>query len=174
MKKILQYTGLAIMALLTMPSICAFAAYHSDGRADCVISGSMEPALKEGSLVFTFPVDVDDIEVGDIITFRCNSSSAVTITHRVTEIYKNSPVYFRTKGDACGTEDPVAVPARSVVGKVRFSLPFAGYVFSFLKTSTGFMTVIVIPSVILFVLFIQQFVLELKKQNRKNQGVSEK
>ena len=46
-----------------------------------VLSGSMEPEYHVGSVVYVEKSSIDDIEVGDVITFYINDNTVVT--HRV-------------------------------------------------------------------------------------------
>src|SRR2546425_3185564 len=51
-------------------------------RTVILAGGSMEPALHNGSLVITREAEPEELEVGDIITFRY-PGSRLTITHRI-------------------------------------------------------------------------------------------
>ena len=77
---------------LTVPRMLGYALYT-------VVSGSMEPAIPTGSLVYVEHVAPEDIEEGDVIAFYDAVDVASVITHRVVT---NSTVMgeFVTKGDA--------------------------------------------------------------------------
>jgi signal peptidase len=115
----------------------------------------MEPCLKVGSLVVTRPVNPEAIMVGDIITFKPTTIGEATITHRVIDINRNSPLSFITKGDANSRHDPFTVPARNVVGKICFHVPYAGYVTEFLKTPWGFLLGLAIPALIVIAMYVR-------------------
>ena len=66
-----------------------------------VISGSMEPEIPVGSMIFVESTTPQDIAEGDIIAFYRNGS---VVCHRVTENYVGSGE-IRTKGDANQSED---------------------------------------------------------------------
>ena len=87
-----------------------------------VVSGSMEPALPVGSLVFVDGCDPDTLGPGEIIAFSRRSS---VVTHRVVE---NQAAERRliTRGDANSTEDPDPVPYPSVLGRVHGHIPVLG------------------------------------------------
>lgn len=142
---------------------CTYLAAQFGWRVDAVVSGSMEPNLKTGAIVVTRPVTPESVEIGDVITFHTSFTSDIPITHRVIEIGKNSPATFRTKGDAADIQDRFTVPARNIIGKAWFSIPYAGFIISFLKTPTGFYTAIVTPAVILLVLYIRTMLLDIRK-----------
>ena len=65
---------------------------------DIVMSGSMEPTLKTGGIVFTDTKRTEP-SVGDIVTFR---NAQGKVSHRVVAKQKQS---YITKGDANNKED---------------------------------------------------------------------
>jgi len=113
---------------------------------DAVLSGSMEPALPLGGVVFIKPVEPTDIGPGSIIAYR---SGEPLITHRVVDVIDESELSFITKGDANQSPDLSPdlspVPAASVVGKVIFDVPYLGYLAAFVKTPLGFLLAIFLP-----------------------------
>lgn len=101
-----------------------------------VLSGSMEPAYHTGSVVYVKAVNADRLSVGDAITFRLAGDSMAT--HRIVEVVGSGEnIRFRTKGDANDTEDGSLIPASDVVGKVVFTIPYLGYIASFIQTGKG-------------------------------------
>lgn len=83
-------------------------------------SGSMEPAIKTGSVIVIRQAEYSDIKSGDIITFETPEGY---VTHRFvgedTEAEKQGKAYLITKGDANRIEDieriePAAVKGRAV------------------------------------------------------------
>lgn len=101
-----------------------------------VQSGSMEPELHVGALVYVSKVDTDDLAVGDVITF--NISEDTLATHRIIEVVQESgSVAFRTKGDANEMADSNLVAQQNVVGKVRFSIPELGYLVTYIQQPPG-------------------------------------
>lgn len=114
-----------------------------------ILSQSMYPKIEAGDIVITYKNKNNIYNVGDIITFTStgNISNGITITHRVTDIYKVNDLYtYKTKGDNNNTEDLSTVPAENVIGRVVFRIPKAGYIQQFLVTRTGWIVAIVLPS----------------------------
>ncbi|HBT19641.1 MAG TPA: signal peptidase I [Clostridiaceae bacterium] len=99
-----------------------------------VISGSMEPAYRVGSLIYVQEVSPDAVEVGDPITFVFNENLVVA-THRVVDIREDGQ--FVTKGDANSAVDGAPVHPNNLLGVPRFTLPYLGYVSVFLSTNYG-------------------------------------
>ncbi|MEE1216638.1 MAG: signal peptidase I [Agathobacter sp.] len=97
-----------------------------------VVSGSMEPTYKIGSLLYV-KEDTSDIEVGDAITFYRNGE---LVTHRVAEINKTDHTYT-TKGDAVQVTDPQSVKESDILGKPVFDIPMVGYLAGLLNSTGG-------------------------------------
>lgn len=95
-----------------------------------VLSGSMEPTYKVGSIIYYKDTPYENIEVGDPITFH-GEDSDVLVTHRVVEKLEAERA-FGTEGDANGSRDPGNVSYENVVGKAtQFCIPYAGYFVNF-------------------------------------------
>ena len=110
-----------------------------------VQSGSMEPAIHVGALVFVRPSA--SYSVGDIITFGEDSASAVPTTHRVEGVRKvGAAEFYTTKGDANEEADQQEVASNEVIGKVFLSVPFAGFVLDFARQPLGFALLIALPA----------------------------
>lgn len=128
-------------------------------RSFVVVSGSMEPTIKTGSIAFTIPADTKTITKGDVIAFTSPSNPKDTILHRVNNIVSTSPLLFETKGDNNNAPDDWSVMAVGIKGKFVFSVPYLGYVGAFIKTPLGFGLIIGIPAL----LFIIIQILNIKK-----------
>lgn len=105
-------------------------------EAYSVVSGSMEPAIPTGSLVYVKQAAPEEIKEDDIIAFYGAKDSNAIITHRVVE---NKVVMGEliTKGDANKTEDMNPVPYSNFIGKVEHSIPTLGRIAQALTSSTG-------------------------------------
>lgn len=109
-----------------------------------VQSGSMEPAIKTGSVVMVRPEPT--YKIGDVITFRNIKDPKITTTHRVYEINGG---LFTTKGDANDATDSTQVTQNQIIGKTVFTLPYLGYPVNFAKTQKGLIILVIIPAVII-------------------------
>lgn len=125
-----------------------------------VISGSMEPNIPVGAIVYTKEVAFEDINVGDVISFRISSNTMVT--HRVVEIDSDNK-QFTTKGDANNVNDGDQVKYQNVVGKVAFTIPLLGYITIYVKTPLGIAGI----CAILFVIILLNYLPDVfeKKEN---------
>ena len=139
-----------VLSLLIIVGGLTYFSSHFGWRIDTVLSGSMEPELKIGSVVITRSIPQDEIMKGDIITFISPTDHELT-SHRVSTKIDGSPLYFETKGDANEESDSYLVPASAVEGKVVFSLPYIGYVTRFIKTPIGFILMMGLPGLIIII-----------------------
>lgn len=115
-------------------------------EARVVQTGSMEPTIKTGSLVFIYPSKI--YTEGDIITFRREGSRLeAPITHRIISVTVTEGEYFyRTKGDANDGADASPVRDGEVIGKVLFDIPWVGYAIDAARTPWGFTVLIILPA----------------------------
>ena len=93
-----------------------------------VMSGSMEPDIRTGSVCFVDTRAVyEEIREGDVIAFYRGSG---LVTHRVIAVTEAG---LETKGDANPRSDGITVAPDNFHGKTVGSLPYAGYVLYVLK-----------------------------------------
>ena len=111
---------------LTVPRLMGYNIYE-------VVSGSMEPEIPVGSVIYVKAAEPETVEAGDIIAFVQNGS---VITHRVEE-NRYVEGEFITKGDANSEEDTVPVPYDSLVGKSVYHLPVLGTLMTMLAGDVG-------------------------------------
>ena len=131
-----------------------------------VQSGSMEPAIRTGSLIFVLPRA--DYRMGNIVT-RKTDDSKVTVTHRIiAETEENGKKVFITKGDANNAEDPGKITASDIIGKMVWGLPLVGYPIGYARTTPGFILLVVVPAVIIIYDEFHKIKREIgKKRNKK-------
>lgn len=111
-----------------------------------VLSGSMEPNIPVGSIVYVDKsVTGDELEVGDVVTYSIQSGTYVT--HRVLSLDDEADVMV-TQGDANDAPDG-EVPYSKIVGRVKFHLPFLGFISANIRTSKGIMAITILVVVII-------------------------
>ncbi len=114
-----------------------------------VLSSSMEPAFGPGSLLAVQDVKVEELQKSDVITFIDPSDSVRIISHRIVQVHTAAGLTFTTRGDANESDDPVPVPMENILGKGEFFIPYAGYIFNFARTTTGLVSMFLIPAVLI-------------------------
>lgn len=137
-----------------------------------VVSGSMEPTIKTGSVAFTQSVDPKNIKAGDIIAFTSPNDPKDTILHRVNSISSADPLLFKTKGDNNNDIDAWDVQDVGVKGVYFFAIPYLGTLAATLRQPWGFSIIVGIPALI----FIIGQILNIKKaiDEEVNRKVSQK
>jgi signal peptidase I len=117
-----------------------------------VLSGSMEPTFKTGSIIAVKPVsDPSSLKKNDIITYMQPDQSLVT--HRIIEVIKQGDqVMYQTKGDNNEDADTQPILSQNVVAKYTgFTIPFLGYLIDFAKSSKGLAALLIIPGALLLI-----------------------
>ncbi|MGG7078813.1 signal peptidase I [Clostridium sardiniense] len=142
-KNIISYIVIAIVFLFMIISILSNIGIFGYKFYD-VLTGSMSPTIKAGSLIVVKEIDDTEIKEGDIITFKGNSTSNIT-THRVVEVIEeNKNIKFQTKGDANDVLDPMLIDGNLLVGKVVFDIPYMGKVMSFINQYRVIIVILII------------------------------
>ena len=128
------FTVFFVLVALSLGAIRLFG-----GQVYTVLSGSMEPTYKVGSLLVVMPKDYKELKVGDPITFVL--AKDLVVTHRIVEIIKDTSdeeaLWFNTKGDNNNSVDASPVYYKNIIGCPVLTIPFLGYLISFMKVPPG-------------------------------------
>jgi len=129
-------TAATLLSGLAAVAVFAYLALIALGyKPVSVYSGSMVPTLRVGSLTVDRSVPSASVRVGDVITFADPYVKGRLVTHRVVRIFHTPHgLAYRTKGDANAARDPWTVRLPGRVGRVAFSIPYAGYALWYLHT----------------------------------------
>ncbi len=133
-----------------------------------VLSPSMEPTYRVGSVIYVKPVDPITVEEGQAITFYMDGSTVAT--HRVVEIERgdNGSVLFRTKGDANSTIDGIPVEGASVIGIPVFTIPYLGYIANYIQHPPGLYITLAVIAILLLMIFLPDAFRDGKKEQKGN------
>jgi signal peptidase I len=102
-----------------------------------VLSGSMVPTVNVGDLVVARVVTPDQLQAGELATFR-EPETGKLITHRVQSIIWHGELAdVVTRGDANEIGENWSVSASDRVGEVVLRVPRAGYAVGLLATPAG-------------------------------------
>lgn len=130
-----------------------------------VQSGSMEPNYHVGSLVYVKPVDAAELKVGDVITFELGGG--VRGTHRIIEVLDdNGSRSFRTKGDNNDHADANPIRPQAIVGEVQFTIPYLGFLITFVQQPPGTYLAISIAAALLLLIVLPDIIFS-KEQDEK-------
>ena len=120
-----------------------------------VMTGSMEPEIREDSLLVVKKTPPEDIVPGDVISFFSPDPmlEGAVNTHRVVRIEKeNGRTQFITKGDANVIEDIYPTDASALVGRVVFQSYGLGKAVSLLSNPLIFGTIILLPLLVILLM----------------------
>ena len=147
MKKLLNILANTVLAFFMLLFLAVIMVPHFTGLTiEPILSGSMEPQIKTGALVAISKTNPETIREGDIISFWVKGTD-LPVCHRVIKIVKTETGYgFITKGDANEEADSWVVGPHDVIGELTHNLTGVGYMTQFIKTSGGFMWLLVAPA----------------------------
>ncbi len=164
--------------------------FNTESPIVVVVSGSMEPQIHEGDLLFVMGIEPENIKNGtiedkdgDIIVFNAQGlwplAPIEPIVHRVIEKYQiNNTWYFRTKGDANALPDPEEFPETRVIGVVVGGIPYIGWVKIFLTESGLLIPLLVIISALLIISIVRDIYKgdddDQDEKNKEEQEITEK
>lgn len=161
--KYIYYLATILIILLAILFVGSIIPLPNNYQIMSVLSGSMEPSIKVGSIVFTKLAA--DYEIGDVITFKSAMEINTPITHRIInqEVIVGK-TYYITKGDANDDPDSEKVEENKIIGKVFLTIPFLGYGIDFVRKPIGFLLIIIIPASIIILDEIRKIIREIKKK----------
>lgn len=150
------------------PSVLGFERYVITG-------GSMSGTFEKGSIAFEKRVPVDELKIGDIITYQPPAASGVDhlVTHRIASIEPGAGgVMFGTKGDANAAADPWRFALTdSAQPVVEHTVPMVGYVFVALADQQIRMLLIGIPAALVALVSLVELGQALRPRSRRTPAI---
>ena len=131
---------------LTLPRLAGFDIYT-------VVTGSMEPAIPVGSLIYVREEAPAELMEGEVVAYRNDTDAGIIITHRVVKDQVVSGQLI-TKGDANEAEDISPVSYAQVIGKVTLTIPVLGGIFAAMVTFYGkivIVSVVLLAAILLYI-----------------------
>lgn len=185
MRNVLHYCGIVARYLFLFFTagftIFAFFSLFAFDRTDggeilgyrfySVATNSMSPEFEAGDVVMIRSVDVQELGVGDIISYYSPDPARAgdIITHQIDCLSQNGDnILYTTKGAGNAACDLYPVSQEAVIGRYSARLPKAGSLLLFLKTPPGYMLLILIPFLLILGMQTWRF-LHLLKQYRQRQ-----
>lgn len=137
-KAIFIYAIIIVLVLLFVGNISS----QSDALYDVIkyrtytiLTGSMQPKISPGDVIVTTNVGINELEVGDIITFN---RDGMTATHRIIELNDDS---ILTQGDNNNVHDN-PIEYEQIIGKYLFKIPQLGRILQFTSSVPGIILVV--------------------------------
>lgn len=134
-----------------------------------IASGSMEPDIPTGSIVFVISVPPDKISVGDVITFFTEYKSEV-VTHRVVNVSNDGEKCIITTRGAANNIDDLPFNYDRVIGRVSFTIPGSSFLIRLLGNVNYVAIAIISVGVILIIAGV---VGSVRKSRRLKKEISE-
>lgn len=123
-------------------------------RPTLVLTGSMEPTMLTNGVFLAKEVDdINDVEVGDIVTFHVESQDGtkLVITHRIISIDENGVI--NTKGDNNSVSDDLGLTIDNIEAKVVCIFNQTAWIANQWKTTSGKVVLISFGMAIVFAYF---------------------
>ena len=137
----ISYILILIYLIVDFPSFIGY-------KPLIVLSGSMEPTYKIGTVIYYKQVPKEELKVGDIITFEIEKNELVS--HR---IYQVTDDYVVTKGDANNSPDNLEITYDKIKGRdTKYMLPYVGYYIGFINRNLFLVPLVIVLLMIEFVL----------------------
>ena len=135
------------------------------GEKSLVISNDnmKQYGYKNSDLLVISKVANDDIKVGDTIIFYNNYEDEVSIEQSsISEISSNGKQFYLDSNNSISYGNVLGTKKTTKV------YPTVGRVLKVLETSTGYLLIIVLPTLILFTYLIRKVTVELKEEKKNN------
>lgn len=165
--KIVTVIAFIIIAVLSMYVVLQIVAPDMTVRVFgfkpyIVITDSMEPELSVNDVVVVTRFDVEDLEVGDIITFHADvnyDGENDIVTHYIHSVNINDGEYsFRTRpyyaDPADYSPDPWVLSENDILGVYSFDIPWIGTIGQFVRSPFGIAAIVVNVGVIIGIVII--------------------
>lgn len=155
LNKIISILGNVLCTILSIVLIAFLLMQLFNYKIFVVTSGSMETTIKTGSIIIAdCNVKGNDVEENDIVVF----DNGTLVVHRAINVDKNRNK-IETKGDANTVSDGY-IDFSQIKGKEKYSIPYLGYVFSFIKNN------LITTLALIVSFFLLNMILGIKENNK--------
>ncbi len=126
-------SAVLLIAVLAIATLAIVIPAFAGGTALTVLTQSMEPTLPPGTLIVIRPTPTSEIRIGDVLTYQIRSDQPELLSHRVISRTTDTAgmTSFITRGDNNSLADALPVQPVQVRGTLWYSLPWLGYVNTF-------------------------------------------
>lgn len=163
--KVVSWSVLILLIIVITGLV--FVYFSPDYNLYLVKGQSMEPSISMGDVVLTGPQGgllSGEVEPGTIVTY-INGNTPVT--HRVIAVEGNNII---TKGDAVEDPDSKPVPISTICGVYLIRIPYLGYLSNFMRTTIGWLVVVIAPTILLVGFLMRRVV---REATSKAEGASQ-
>lgn len=162
-RRVLKGLMLLILVIIFGGCISLFLAFNVMGYEAIQITGDdMEPDLYSGDVIIVKPVDISDVNVGDIVTFQIGYNK---VTHKVVAKSKDT---LSTQGSNLDTIDSLSVTSDNIRGKMLTKLENGAHFILFITNPVNMIIVICVVLGVLSIYLIMKVEKIEDKGNRKS------
>ncbi|MCL2341995.1 MAG: signal peptidase I [Firmicutes bacterium] len=130
-----------------------------------ILTGSMEPTIKQYGLVIVKKGDFNSVKIGDIISFD-EPGVQRHVCHRVIAIDDNGLI--TTKGDNNNSEDLGNVSESNFIGKVIWHNNYIAYYYNVYQSPYGVWKAVVLPVVVIILIIVGVHLLKKREKKERN------
>jgi len=145
-KKFLSWTAIGFLFAVLIFVLIPLLPIENNYSLKMVLSGSMSPTIKTGSVIMVKPAS--DYHIGDVVTYKYGKRARDLTTHRIVGQEGDK---FITKGDNNNAADIYPIKKEQIIGRVVFDAPYAGYIVNFFNSKLGLILFIFIPAALIIV-----------------------
>jgi signal peptidase len=126
----LAVSGAMLVIVLGVAALAIVIPALVGGTALTVLTQSMEPKFPPGTLIIIRPTPIDQIKIGDVLTYQIKSNEPAVVSHRVISrsVDTKGRTTLITKGDNNDLPDASPVQKVQIKGTLWYSIPWLGYV----------------------------------------------
>ena len=128
--------GTAILVAVILICLPLTAGKFFGGQFFAVVSGSMEPEIPTGSLVYVKSANPEEVQPDEIIAFYAARDTSTVVTHRVIENHVDEQEFI-TKGDANKTNDMNPTRYSHFIGRIQYHIPKVGFAAQMMTSVPG-------------------------------------
>lgn len=163
---IFEYIILGILGIIIIFNVIMFILGYTP---IVVVSGSMEPEIYTGSLMYYQRIDeeevYDAIDIGETIIYK--NFSNIYVTHEIINIdEKNDEIITKSIIPGSMEDDPIT--ASQVIGIYGFSIPVIGYIVNFIGNIYFIMSLLIVSIIIYLSYLLSKTIREGKQKSNNN------
>ena len=168
LKKICGFLSTILLIVLFALAVLLIGPNLLGMKSLAVLSGSMEPKIPVGSIVYIDDVEPETLQKDDVITYSIGGGTMVT--HRVVEVDTTNQT-ITTKGDANEVQDANPVAFSQVVGKMKMHVPYLGYISIYIRTPLGIAAACGILIIVVLLTFLPEVFKKEEEVSQNNKKV---
>lgn len=116
-----------------------------------IVTESMEPVFNVNDMIIASVFDIEEAEIGDVITFKADidyNGTKEIVTHYIYEIDETgSEAIIQTNRHFSSTEtvtpDTWLIPESDVIGTYTAHIPYIGYIIEFVTSIYGIVVILI-------------------------------